>query len=92
MEHVIGLKTANSFIKVVFLSFIVFLISCNLSYGDAKAANASKDLTRLSLEELMGIEVDTVYGASKFEQKTTEAPSSVSIVTASDIKRYGYRP
>lgn len=91
MEHVIELKTANSFIKVVFLSFIVFLISCNLSYGDAKAANASKDLTRLSLEELMGIEVDTVYGASKFEQKTTEAPSSVSIVTASDIKRYGYR-
>ncbi len=36
-------------------------------------------------------EIPTVYGASKYEQKTTEAPSSVSIVTASDIREHGYR-
>jgi len=32
-----------------------------------------------------------VYAASKIEQKTTEAPSSVTIVTADEIKKFGYR-
>src|ERR1041385_2508661 len=49
------------------------------------------DLTDLPLETLMQMEVPTVYSASKFEQKTTEAPSSVSVVTTDEIKRYGYR-
>jgi outer membrane receptor for ferrienterochelin and colicins len=52
---------------------------------------AVPDITELSIVELMNLEVKTVYGASKFEQKITEAPSSISIVTAEDIKRYGYR-
>ena len=48
-------------------------------------------LTELSLDELMQIEVPTVYGASKREQKVTDAPSSVTIITADDVKKYGYR-
>jgi iron complex outermembrane receptor protein len=36
-------------------------------------------------------EVPSVYGASKYEQKVTEAPSSVTIITAEEIRRYGYR-
>jgi len=36
-------------------------------------------------------EIPTVVGASKYEQRTTEAPSYISIVTAEEIKRYGYR-
>lgn len=47
------------------------------------------DLTELSLEQLPNIDV---YGASKFAQKVTEAPSSVSIITRDDIKTFGYRP
>ena len=39
----------------------------------------------------MDIEVPRVYGASKLEQKVTEAPSSVTIVTADEVKKYGYR-
>jgi iron complex outermembrane receptor protein len=39
----------------------------------------------------MELKVDTVYGASKYEQKITEAPSSVSIITSDEIKKYGYR-
>jgi iron complex outermembrane receptor protein len=42
----------------------------------------------MSLEELMNI---PVFGASRYEQKTTEAPSSVSIVMSRDIRKYGYR-
>jgi iron complex outermembrane receptor protein len=32
-----------------------------------------------------------VYGASRFEQKTIDAPSSVTIVTSDEVKKYGYR-
>jgi iron complex outermembrane receptor protein len=42
-------------------------------------------------EKLLLQEVPSVYGASKYEQKVTEAPSSVSIVTADEIKKFGYR-
>lgn len=36
-------------------------------------------------------EIPSVFGASKYEQKVTEAPSSISIVTSSEIRKYGYR-
>ena len=42
-------------------------------------------------EKLLLQEIPSVYGASKYEQKVTEAPSSVSIVTAGEIKKFGYR-
>jgi iron complex outermembrane receptor protein len=59
-----------------------------LSSAGAYSANPEIDLADLSLEELMNIKVT---GASKFEQTVSEAPSSVSIVTADEIKKYGYR-
>ena len=49
------------------------------------------NLSTLSLEELMRIRVEPVFGASKRLQPATEAPSAVTIVTAADIDRYGYR-
>jgi iron complex outermembrane receptor protein len=42
-------------------------------------------------ESLLFQEIPSVFRASKYEQKVTEAPSSVSIVTAEEIRRYGYR-
>ncbi len=39
----------------------------------------------------MQIDVGSVYGASGFKQKITEAPASVTIITSEDIQRYGYR-
>lgn len=51
-------------------------------------AGEPADLTHLSIEELLTVEV---YSASKFVQKTTEAPAAVTVVNAADIKRYGYR-
>jgi iron complex outermembrane receptor protein len=57
----------------------------------AENPDEESDLRALSIEELMMIEVETVYSTSKYEQKVTEAPSAVTIVTAADIRRYGYR-
>jgi iron complex outermembrane receptor protein len=42
-------------------------------------------------EEILFQEVPSVFGASKYEQKAGEAPSSVTIVTAEEIEKYGYR-
>lgn len=51
-------------------------------------AHMPEDLTGLSIEELLSVEV---YSASKFTQKTSEAPSSVTVVTDADIRNYGHR-
>ena len=42
-------------------------------------------------EMLLFEEIPSVFGASRYEQKLTDAPSLVTIVTAEDIERYGYR-
>jgi iron complex outermembrane receptor protein len=42
-------------------------------------------------EMLLFQDIPSVFSASKYEQKVTEAPSAVSIVTAEEIKKYGYR-
>ncbi len=59
--------------------------------ADSVPSSGTPDLSELSLEALIEIEVPKVYGASKFEQKTTEAPSSISLLSSDEIKRYGYR-
>jgi outer membrane receptor for ferrienterochelin and colicins len=46
------------------------------------------DYTAMSIEQLMEI---PVYAASKHEQRTADAPSSVTIVPAQDIRSYGWR-
>lgn len=48
-------------------------------------------LPELSLEELMTVRVLPVFGASERLQPVTEAPASVTIITADDIHRHGYR-
>src|SRR4030067_2346873 len=72
---------------IIYSFVIALLMMCNL----ADAAEVAPDLLKLELEELMEIKVAVVYGASKFEQKVTEAPASVSIITSDEIKKYGYR-
>jgi outer membrane receptor for ferrienterochelin and colicins len=54
------------------------------SVGESSSAGETK-------ETILFEEIPSISGASKYEQKVTEAPSSVSIVTAAEIKKYGYR-
>lgn len=52
-------------------------------------AAAAGDLTALSLEELL--EVEVVSGVSRYDQPAGRAPASVTIITAQEIARHGYR-
>jgi iron complex outermembrane receptor protein len=52
-------------------------------------AQTNLDLTRLPIDELL--KIDFVTAVSKRTEKTTEAPSSVTIITSEEIKSYGYR-
>lgn len=70
------------------------IIALLLAAGVVRAATNELEtgaLAQLSLQDLMQIEIPTVVSASKYAQKTTEAPSAVTVITADDIQKYGYR-
>jgi outer membrane receptor for ferrienterochelin and colicins len=56
-----------------------------------RPVHAQQPLPDLSLEELMRLDAGQVYGASERLQPVTEAPASVSFITAEEIARFGYR-
>jgi outer membrane receptor for ferrienterochelin and colicins len=88
-------RTARSLRRALCLTVTMLLaasIPRVVSAGTvARPHGLPADLTALSLEELMGIEVESVYGASRFLQKATDAPASVSVVTNEEIRAHGYR-
>ena len=49
------------------------------------------DLSSMDLEDLTRVRVDTVSGASKFLEQSTDVPASVTVVTAEEIREFGYR-
>lgn len=66
---------------------IIILSLAIVLFGGAPAVAAEPP----GKERLLFEEIPSVFSASKYEQKITEAPSAVSIVTAAEIRRYGYR-
>lgn len=65
-------------------------VVCALMAGAGTPAMAQQrlDLTALPIEQLLNLEVST---ASKIPQKISEAPSSVSVILAEEIRQHGYR-
>lgn len=68
------------------------LAACLLATGCGAALAAespsAEDLAQLPIEQLMDLEVSS---ASRFEQKISEAPSAVAVLSARDIKAFGWR-
>lgn len=49
------------------------------------------DLGEADEDSLFLEDIPSVFSASKYEQRLSEAPASVSIVTADEIRKYGHR-
>lgn len=76
--------------KMTFRAFVRLQVAAVLLAGCActLASPLPPDLTSIPLEQLMQLEVTT---ASKYTQRATEAPADVTVITAADIRAYGYR-
>ena len=59
-----------------------------LGFAAQPAQAAAVDLTELSLEQLLAVEVSS---ASKYSQRTADAPSAVQIISREDIRLHGWR-
>ena len=70
---------------LAFLACFIQILTLSLAAG---AQEKKIDLTNLSLEDLVSLQI---YSASKHLQSASDAPASVTVITADDIQRYGYR-
>jgi outer membrane receptor for ferrienterochelin and colicins len=57
----------------------------------AQDKQAPPGLFDASMQDLLKVDIDSVYAAAGYKQKVNEAPASVTIVTADEIRKYGYR-
>ncbi len=78
------------FLKSIFCIILIGVLVTK-SFAETSTRALLDELARMSIEELIEMPVDTVYSASRFMQKIPTAPSSVTIITREEIKRYGYR-
>ncbi|MGZ8288558.1 MAG: TonB-dependent receptor plug domain-containing protein [Telluria sp.] len=68
---------------------LLALACCALASARAAPhSDSPADLTAVPLEQLMSMDV---FSASRFSQRASEAPSSVTVITAADIRTYGWR-
>lgn len=71
------------------MSRFIFSLKRSILYGLVITGPAvAEDLTNLSIEELLEVEV---IHASRLGQKSSMAPSSISVLTAGDIRTFGWR-
>jgi len=76
--------------SVLFLS----VLSCFFILLSIPPSYAQDDFSEVDLyseDDMLFQEIPSVYSASKYEQKVSKAPASISIVTADEIQKYGYR-
>ena len=74
-------------VRVVSVWLLTLAATIACTSGFSHAAAATSELTELSLEELMNVEVTSV---SKKTERLSDAAASVYVITREDIRRSGY--
>jgi iron complex outermembrane receptor protein len=81
--------------RVCLATASILLLSCTIAAARSGAGTASAGKgsapAAASKEMILFQDLPSVFGASKYEQKPSEAPSTVTIITAEEIDKYGYR-
>lgn len=77
--------------RMLMCKLSVTLLCSGVAWCETPVIEARADLSELSMEQLMQINVEKVVTASRFSQQVTEAPASMTVITNEDIRRYGYR-
>ena len=72
------------------LPVLLVLLGTQKLQGIGVSPDSLDALGEMSLEELSSVKLDPVYGASRYMQKTREAPSLVTIVDSGKIEKYGH--
>jgi iron complex outermembrane receptor protein len=80
-----GFKRRGWFLANQFLS-ILLLATAAVRAESTADTNSIQSLKRMSLDDLMNVEITSV---SKKEEKLTEAPAAVYVLTQEDIHRSG---
>lgn len=73
------------------LTMVLALLSIRVAAVVCAGTDPAVPEQSMGSEMALFSEVPSVFGASKYDQKLSEAPSYVTIVTAEEIKRYGWR-
>jgi iron complex outermembrane receptor protein len=82
----------NRVSNMLWFGLIRILLASSLVSSAALAQDTMDDFgAAVGEEDLLFGDIPSVFSASKYEQKVTEAPARISIVTADEIRRYGYR-
>ena len=75
-------------IGILYVALLIVVCPARLP---AQRQQSPAELLDTSIEDLMKVEMDTVYGASKHQQTVAEAPASVTVITSEEIQKYGYQ-
>lgn len=88
------MKTIRSVLQMKYTKTLSIAVIFVISAQQTIVVADEHLITELSHSEVSAPlfqDIPSVYSASKYEQKVTKAPASISIVTADEIKKYGYR-